>query len=55
MGEVTVRITDGGRIFIGHGADIDILVASAKAFLAAINRLLHDRTSAKRKGLEKIL
>jgi len=55
LGEVTVRVTDGGRIFIGHGADIDILVASAKAFLASINRLLHDKTSAKKKGLEKTL
>jgi len=43
LGEVTVRVTEGGRVFIGHGADIDILVASAKAFLAAINRLLHEK------------
>jgi 2-isopropylmalate synthase len=55
LGEVTVRVTEMGRIFIGHGADIDILVASAKAFLAAINRLLHDKSTAKRKGLEKVL
>lgn len=55
LGEVTVRISDGQRIFIGHGADIDILVASAKAFLAAINRLLYDKTSAKKKGLEKVM
>jgi len=40
LGEVTVRIEEGGNIFVGHGADIDILVASAKAYLAAINRLL---------------
>lgn len=55
LGEVTVRIGDGQRIFIGHGADIDILVASAKAFLAAINRLLYDKGAAKKKGLEKVL
>jgi 2-isopropylmalate synthase len=55
LGEVTVRISDGQRIFSGHGADIDILVASAKAFLAAINRLLYDKASAKKKGLEKVL
>ncbi|MBU0686487.1 MAG: 2-isopropylmalate synthase [Candidatus Margulisbacteria bacterium] len=40
QGEVTVRLTDKGRIFVGHGADTDILVASAKAYLAAINRLV---------------
>jgi 2-isopropylmalate synthase len=55
LGEVSVRITDGGRIFNGHGADIDILVASAKAFLAAVNRFLYDRSAAKKKGLEKVL
>ncbi|MFA4858535.1 MAG: 2-isopropylmalate synthase [Candidatus Margulisiibacteriota bacterium] len=41
LGEVTVRITDQGRIFSGHGSDTDILVASAKAYLAAINRMLN--------------
>ena len=55
LGEVTVRITDGSRIFIGHGGDIDILVASAKAFLASINRLLYDKASAKKKGLENVM
>jgi len=40
LGEVTVRIEESGNIFVGHGADIDILIASAKAYLAAINRLL---------------
>ena len=54
LGEVTVRIqgTDGNpvlnaqketerpRTFGGHGADTDIVVASAKAYLAAINKLL---------------
>jgi len=40
LGEVTVRIKDKDRIFVGHGADTDILIASAKAYLAAINRLI---------------
>jgi 2-isopropylmalate synthase len=39
QGEVTVRLTDEGKIYVGHGADTDILVASAKAYLTAINRL----------------
>jgi 2-isopropylmalate synthase len=40
LGEVTVRIKDKNRIYVGHGADTDILIASAKAYLAAINRLI---------------
>jgi len=43
VGEVTVRICtkDGDyQTFGGHGADPDIVVASAKAYLAAVNRLL---------------
>ena len=46
MGEVTVRIkspTSGrgkGRVFGGYGADTDVIVASAKAYLAALNRML---------------
>jgi len=40
LGEVTVRIKDKDRIYVGHGADTDILIASAKAYLAAINRLI---------------
>jgi 2-isopropylmalate synthase len=42
LGEVTVRIRCGSgeneRTFRGHGADTDILVASAKAYVAAINK-----------------
>ncbi|MFH1542834.1 MAG: 2-isopropylmalate synthase [bacterium] len=42
LGEVTVRIKDkNDRIYVGHGADTDIIVASAKAYLAAINRLIY--------------
>jgi 2-isopropylmalate synthase len=54
LGEVTVRIQDQAgeskldaqseieklRTFGGHGADTDIIVASAKAYLAALNKLL---------------
>jgi 2-isopropylmalate synthase len=39
QGEVTVRLTNGGRIVNGQGADTDIVVASAKAYLNALNRL----------------
>ncbi|WP_437737936.1 2-isopropylmalate synthase [Sorangium sp. So ce1335] len=53
LGEVSVRVRAdvtsskrhpqhdaSARVFHGHGADTDILVASAKAYLAALNRLL---------------
>lgn len=40
QGEVTVRIEKGGRIVNGQGADTDILFASAKAYLNAINKML---------------
>ncbi len=40
QGDVTVRITDGKNTYSGKGADTDIIVASAKAYLAAINRSL---------------
>jgi 2-isopropylmalate synthase len=39
QGEVTVRLGNGGRIVNGQGADTDIVVASAKAYLNALNRL----------------
>ncbi len=42
LGEVTVRIRGNGRlerVHSGHGADTDILVASAKAYIAAINKM----------------
>ena len=39
QGEVTVRLSKAGRIVNGVGADPDIVVASAKAYIAALNRL----------------
>jgi 2-isopropylmalate synthase len=40
QGEVTVRLQLGGRVVNGVGADPDIIVASAKAYLAALNKLM---------------
>ena len=39
QGEVTVRLQKSDRIVNGHGADTDIVVASAKAYLSALNKL----------------
>jgi len=40
QGEVTVRLEKGGRIVNGHGADTDIVIASAKAYLNALDKLV---------------
>ena len=39
QGEVTVRLQNSGRVVNGVGADPDIVVASAKAYLSALNKL----------------
>jgi 2-isopropylmalate synthase len=46
QGEVTVRLAKGGRIVNGVGTDPDIIAASAKAYLAALNKL-HDPSHVK--------
>jgi 2-isopropylmalate synthase len=40
IGEVLVRIESDGITYTGRGADTDIIVASAKAYINALNRLL---------------
>ena len=39
QGEVTVRLAKAGRIVNGVGADTDVIVASAKAYVSALNKL----------------
>lgn len=41
QGEVTVRLTKGGRVVNGIGADTDIVTASAKAYINALNKMAH--------------
>jgi 2-isopropylmalate synthase len=48
LGEATVRISENGRTAIGRGISTDIIEASAKAYVDAINRML----SIKNKGEE---
>lgn len=52
QGEVTVRLEDAdGRPFLGHAADVDTMVASAKAYLSAVNKMLNFKAKhAKSKG-----
>jgi 2-isopropylmalate synthase len=40
QGEVTVRLSHGGRIVNGQGADTDIVIASAKAYVNALNKVV---------------
>ena len=46
LGEATVKISEEGRTYIGRGISTDIIEASAKAYVDAINRMV----SAKDKG-----
>jgi 2-isopropylmalate synthase len=41
--EVSVRLSEKGRAVTAKGADPDTLVASAKAYLAALNKLVARR------------
>ena len=46
IGQVSVRVASHAgarRSYGGYGTDVDILVASAKAYLAAVNRLIADQ------------
>ncbi len=46
IGEVLIRIESEGVTYTGRGADTDIIVASAKAYMNALNRLLAARKVA---------
>jgi 2-isopropylmalate synthase len=39
LGEVTVKVEEQGKKVAGHGADTDIILASAKAYVNALNKL----------------
>ena len=40
LGDVTIRIERDGDAFVGRGSDTDIIVASAKAYMNALNRAM---------------
>ena len=40
MGEVTIRIRRDSKIYSGHSADTDVVVAAANAYVNALNRLV---------------
>jgi 2-isopropylmalate synthase len=52
LGEVTVKLGDtASNIFTGRGSSLDIIEASAKAYIQAVNKLVSYHT--KRDGLDK--
>jgi 2-isopropylmalate synthase len=42
LGEVTVRVSKDGKIYVGRGVSTDIIEASVKAYLNSINRAISD-------------
>lgn len=46
LGETTVRLEKGGRIVNGQGSDTDIVTASAKAYINALNKFSLDDNKA---------
>ena len=46
LGDVTVRVAKGGRIVNGQGSDTDIVIASAKAYLNALSKLMAPQEKA---------
>lgn len=47
LGEVTIRLRHNDQIFSGHAANTDIIVASALAYMSALNRLSASLQSGK--------
>ena len=45
LGDVTIRIEKDEKVYVGRGSDTDIIVASAKAYMNALNRLIATENS----------
>lgn len=45
QGEVTVRLREGDLVALGRGSDLDIITASAKAYINGLNRLEYLKTN----------
>ncbi len=42
LGEATARVSKNGKVFTGRGISTDIIEASAKAYISAINKMMLD-------------
>ena len=57
LGEVTIRLRHESRVYSGHAANTDIIVASAHAYVNALNRLyssLHSQEQPKEVTAQKV-
>ncbi len=45
LGEVTIRLRHETGVFSGHSANTDIIVASARAYINALNQLYYSLNS----------
>ena len=52
--EVSVRLSENGRSVTGKGADPDTMVASARAYVAALNKLEVNRGRGKAHDLQAV-
>jgi 2-isopropylmalate synthase len=52
LGEATVKIKTDGRMFVGRGVSTDIIEASAKAYVDAINRMVARKDSGEEQELK---
>ncbi len=43
VGEATVKVRDGDGLFVGRGTSTDVLEASARAYLVAVNKIIYER------------
>src|SRR6056300_1061242 len=55
QGEVTVRLEKGGRIVNGLGADTDVIIASAKAYIHALNLIAIQSEYLDKMGIQQWL
>lgn len=54
LGEATVRVMKDNRIYVGRGVSTDVIEASVKAYINAINRVIHDHGKESSGGRETI-
>lgn len=47
VGQVSVAVSANNKIYKGRGSDTDIIIASAKALLNAINKILHEQNNSR--------
>lgn len=50
LGEVTVQVQDNGHVYSGRGTSTDVIEASARAYVQALNKLVYDRIRESNEG-----